>query len=85
MDSSPSFFSYQVGGLLPHCLSEFRGGQQTIPQSLALVWMPRVDGVFLADDPQKLVQQGKVARIPFVAGECDDEGTPFSLSQLNVT
>ncbi|KAI9434682.1 Alpha/Beta hydrolase protein [Lactarius indigo] len=54
-------------------------------QSLALAWLPRVDGVFLVDDPQKLVQRGKVARIPFVAGECDDEGTLFSLSQLNVT
>ncbi|KAH9061818.1 alpha beta-hydrolase [Lactarius deliciosus] len=54
-------------------------------QSIALVWQPRADGVFLTDHPQKLVQQGKVARIPFVAGECDDEGTLFSLSQTNVT
>ncbi|KAH9073423.1 carotenoid ester lipase precursor [Lactarius deliciosus] len=46
-------------------------------QSLALAWQPRIDGVFLVGDPQKLVQQGKVARIPFVAGECDDEGTLF--------
>ncbi|KAH9061817.1 alpha beta-hydrolase [Lactarius deliciosus] len=54
-------------------------------QSLALAWQPRADGVFLTDHPQKLVQQGKVARIPFVAGECDDEGTLFSLSQTNIT
>ncbi|KAI9454054.1 Alpha/Beta hydrolase protein [Lactarius psammicola] len=54
-------------------------------QSLALAWQPRVDGVFLTDLPQKLVQQGKIARVPFVAGECDDEGTLFSLSQANVT
>ncbi|KAF8260204.1 carotenoid ester lipase precursor [Lactarius quietus] len=54
-------------------------------QSLALAWFPRVDGVFLVDDPQKLVQQGKVARIPFVTGDCDDEGTLFSFTQLNVT
>ncbi|KAH9170119.1 alpha beta-hydrolase [Lactarius sanguifluus] len=54
-------------------------------QSVALVWQPRADGVFLTDHPQKLVQQGKVARIPFVAGECDDEGTLFSLSQTNIT
>ncbi|KAH8989912.1 carotenoid ester lipase precursor [Lactarius hatsudake] len=54
-------------------------------QSIALAWQPRADGVFLTDHPQKLVQQGKVARIPFVAGECDDEGTLFSLSQTNVT
>ncbi|KAH9035785.1 carotenoid ester lipase precursor [Lactarius pseudohatsudake] len=54
-------------------------------QSLALAWQPRVDGKFLADVPQKLVQQGKVARIPVVTGDCDDEGTLFSLSQTNVT
>ncbi|KAF8264081.1 alpha beta-hydrolase [Lactarius quietus] len=54
-------------------------------QSLALAWQPYADGVFLTDHPQKLVQQGKVARIPFVSGECDDEGTLFSLSQTNIT
>jgi acetylcholinesterase len=54
-------------------------------QSLALAWQPYADGIFLADNPQRLVQQGKVARIPFISGECDDEGTLFSLSQTNVT
>ncbi|KAH9058058.1 carotenoid ester lipase precursor [Lactarius vividus] len=54
-------------------------------QSIALAWQPRVDGIFLADVPQKLVQEGKVARIPFVTGDCDDEGTLFSLSQTNIT
>lgn len=47
--------------------------------------MPRVDGVFLVDNPQVLVQQGNVARIPAVLGNCDDEGTLFTLTQLNVT
>ncbi|KAG6910657.1 hypothetical protein DXG01_008701 [Tephrocybe rancida] len=54
-------------------------------QSLSLAWLPREDGVFLTDNPQKLVQQGKVAKIPFITGDCDDEGTLFSLSTLNVT
>jgi len=54
-------------------------------QSLAFTWQPYVDGVFLVDRPQKLIQQGKVARIPFISGECDDEGTLFSLPQTNVT
>jgi len=54
-------------------------------QSVALVWLPRVDGVFLVDDAQKLLQRGEVARIPFVSGNCDDEGTLFALSQTNVT
>ncbi|TCD68537.1 hypothetical protein EIP91_010462 [Steccherinum ochraceum] len=54
-------------------------------QSLALAWLPRVDGVFLADTPQNLVLQGSVAKVPFVTGDCDDEGTAFALSSLNIT
>ncbi|KAG6841028.1 hypothetical protein C0991_002576 [Blastosporella zonata] len=54
-------------------------------QSLSLAWLPREDGVFLTDNPQRLVQQGKVANIPFITGDCDDEGTLFSLSNLNIT
>ncbi|TFK48803.1 carotenoid ester lipase precursor [Heliocybe sulcata] len=54
-------------------------------QSLNLAWLPRVDGVFLADTPQNLVLEGSVANIPFVTGDCDDEGTLFSLANLNVT
>ncbi|KAG7088892.1 hypothetical protein E1B28_012837 [Marasmius oreades] len=54
-------------------------------QSLNLAWLPRADGVFLSDTPQKLVQQGKVAQIPIVSSDCEDEGTLFSLSILNVT
>ena len=34
--------------------------------------MPRVDGVFLTEDPLYLVQQGVVVDIPFVSGT-----TPF--------
>ncbi|KAJ3486538.1 hypothetical protein NLI96_g4178 [Meripilus lineatus] len=55
------------------------------PQSLSLAWLPRADGVFLRDAPQSLVSQGSVANIPFVTGDCDDEGTLFALSSLNVT
>ncbi|OAX38437.1 alpha beta-hydrolase [Rhizopogon vinicolor AM-OR11-026] len=54
-------------------------------QSLAIAWLPRVDGVFLTADPQQLVLQGSVADIPFVTGDCDDEGTLFSFSTLNIT
>ncbi|KAG1741514.1 Alpha/Beta hydrolase protein [Suillus paluster] len=50
-----------------------------------LIWLPRVDGVFLTADPQDLVLQGSVADIPFITGDCDDEGTLFSFSSLNVT
>ncbi|KAF9042864.1 alpha/beta-hydrolase, partial [Hymenopellis radicata] len=54
-------------------------------QSLMLAWLPRTDGVLFSDNPQRLVEQGKVANIPFVIGNCDDEGTIFSLSQRNIT
>ncbi|KAI0326234.1 carotenoid ester lipase precursor [Cubamyces sp. BRFM 1775] len=55
------------------------------PQSLRLAWLPRADGKFLTDAPQQLVQKGSVASVPFVTGDCDDEGTLFSLSTLNIT
>ncbi|KAF4591075.1 hypothetical protein EYR40_009675 [Pleurotus pulmonarius] len=58
-------------------------------QREALRWIQkyisRADGTFLTDHPQKLVQAGKVANVPFVTGDCDDEGTLFSLSTLNIS
>jgi len=54
-------------------------------QSLVLAWTPRADGSFLSDNPQRLVQQNRVANIPFVSGDVDDEGTIFSQSTLNIT
>ncbi|TFK86058.1 carotenoid ester lipase precursor [Polyporus arcularius HHB13444] len=48
-------------------------------QSLRLSYLPRADGRFLLDAPQKLVLNGSVSKIPFVTGSCDDEGTLFSL------
>jgi acetylcholinesterase len=54
-------------------------------QSIALVWLPRVDGVFLSHSPLKLVLEGKVVNIPFITGDCDDEGTLFALTSLNIT
>ncbi|KAK0222165.1 carotenoid ester lipase precursor [Armillaria fumosa] len=54
-------------------------------QSLKLAWLPRADGVLFSDNPQRLVEQGKIANVPIVSGDCDDEGTLFSLASLNVT
>ncbi|KAF7974292.1 hypothetical protein HWV62_12434 [Athelia sp. TMB] len=54
-------------------------------QSLKLAWVPRVDGVFLTQNPQLLIAEGKVANVAMVAGDCDDEGTLFSLAMLNIT
>ncbi|KAI0036273.1 Alpha/Beta hydrolase protein [Vararia minispora EC-137] len=54
-------------------------------ESLSLAWLPREDGVFLEANPQTLIQQGSVARIPFVSGDVDDEATLFSLTNSNIT
>jgi acetylcholinesterase len=54
-------------------------------QSLDLAWKPQVDGHFLTEEPQKLVLQGKIADIPFITSDCDDEGTLFALYSVNIT
>ncbi|KAF9046245.1 carotenoid ester lipase precursor [Panaeolus papilionaceus] len=54
-------------------------------QSLHLSWLPRTDGVFLTEPPLVATQKNKIANIPYVTGNCDDEGTLFSLSTLNIT
>ncbi|KAF7976789.1 hypothetical protein HWV62_5634 [Athelia sp. TMB] len=54
-------------------------------QSLGSSWVPRVDGKLLKEDPQQLILKGSVAKIPFISGDCEDEGTLFSLIQSNIT
>ncbi|KAH9855288.1 carotenoid ester lipase precursor [Lenzites betulinus] len=54
-------------------------------EALNIPYWPHADGVFLKDHPQRLVIEGSVADIPFVAGSNEDEGTLFSLSSLNLT
>ncbi|KAH6917971.1 carotenoid ester lipase precursor [Coprinopsis sp. MPI-PUGE-AT-0042] len=50
-----------------------------------LPWLPREDGKFFTANPMNLVQQGKIAKVPFVAGTVDDEGSIFSIPLLNLT
>ncbi|KAI0681819.1 carotenoid ester lipase precursor [Earliella scabrosa] len=57
----------------------------TFYQTLNTPWMPHADGVFLRDHPQTLVVEGSVADVPFVLGSCEDEGTLFTLSHLDLT
>lgn len=67
MDKTPTFLSFQVCAVgclsMPTCLVLHI-------QSLNTPWMPHADGVFLKDNPQKLVLEGSVADIPFVVGQC---------------
>ncbi|TDL19967.1 carotenoid ester lipase precursor [Rickenella mellea] len=54
-------------------------------QTLNQPWVPRVDGDFIPETPYKLISAGQVAPVPFVNGDCDDEGTAFSLNFSNIT
>ncbi|KAI0053997.1 alpha beta-hydrolase [Auriscalpium vulgare] len=54
-------------------------------QALVLAWLPRVDGIFLKAPPPELVLQGSVANVPFITGNCDDEGSLFSISTVNIS
>ncbi|TDL26386.1 carotenoid ester lipase precursor [Rickenella mellea] len=54
-------------------------------QTQVLAWSPRVDGDFLPDTPYKLITAGQVAQVHIVSGDCDDEGTSFSLGFSNIT
>ncbi|KAH9030333.1 carotenoid ester lipase precursor [Lactarius pseudohatsudake] len=54
-------------------------------QGLVLAWLPRVDGVFLTRPSQHSVVRGEVANVPMIAGNCDDEGSLFSISTINIT
>jgi len=54
-------------------------------RSLNLAWSPSVDGNFIERNPQDSVALGKYAKVPLISGDCDDEGTLFTISQLNLT
>ncbi|KAH9073439.1 alpha beta-hydrolase [Lactarius deliciosus] len=85
MDESPNFFAYQA----------------TPYQGLILAWMPRVDGVFLTEPPQYSVLRGHVSNVPMItgvfdapyhvtelirtSGNCDDEGSLFSIATVNIS
>lgn len=53
--------------------------------SIALSYLPRPDGVVLTDSPERLAQQGKFAKVPFIVGDQEDEGTIFALLQWDLT
>lgn len=53
--------------------------------SVALSYLPRPDGTIFTDSPEVLAQEGKFARVPFILGDQEDEGTLFALFQSNIT
>jgi acetylcholinesterase len=55
-------------------------------RSLASAWTLRPDGKFLTESPDKLVAAGKIANVPILYGDMENEGTLFCLfNQLNIT
>ncbi|TAQ84606.1 hypothetical protein B7494_g7073 [Chlorociboria aeruginascens] len=53
--------------------------------SIALSYLPRPDGVVLTQSPEVLITEGKYAKVPFIIGDQEDEGTLFALFQSNIT
>jgi triacylglycerol lipase len=53
--------------------------------SVALSYLPRPDGTVLTASPEVLVAEGKYAKVPFIIGDEEDEGTIFALFQSNIT
>jgi len=53
--------------------------------SIALSYLPRPDGIVLSQSPDLLIASGKYAKVPFIIGNQEDEGTLFSLFQSNIS
>ncbi|KAF8154264.1 sterol esterase [Crassisporium funariophilum] len=55
-------------------------------QTLDLAWVPMVDGDLIVRDPLASLLSHRFAKvIPFVTGDCEDEGTLFALPPTNIT
>jgi carboxylesterase type B len=50
-----------------------------------LSYLPRPDGSTLTSSPDTLIAAGKFARVPFIVGDQEDEGTFFGLFTSNLT
>lgn len=48
-----------------------------------IVWAPQIDGYFISNRPSQIYRTGKVADIPIVSGDKNDEGT-ILISAANV-
>jgi carboxylesterase type B len=53
--------------------------------AVALTYLPRPDGKALTQSPDLLASAGKYAKVPFIIGDQEDEGTLFALFQSNIT
>ena len=53
--------------------------------SLAASYLPRPDGKAITKSPEILLQSNTYAKVPFIIGDQEDEGTLFSIFQSNLT
>ncbi|KAF2643727.1 alpha/beta-hydrolase [Massarina eburnea CBS 473.64] len=53
--------------------------------TVSLSYLPRPDGTALTQSPDLLAQAGKYAKVPFIIGDQEDEGTLFGLFTPNLT
>ncbi|KAA8644904.1 hypothetical protein EYZ11_010996 [Aspergillus tanneri] len=70
--------------------TDFLNAANSVPgflsyHSVALSYLPRPDGRVLTDSPDVLSKAGRYARVPFIIGDQEDEGTLFALFQSNIT
>jgi len=68
----------------------FLGATNSVPgilsySSVDLSYLPRPDGTVLTLSPDILISEGKYAKVPFIIGDQEDEGTIFALFQSNIT
>lgn len=52
---------------------------------MSLSYLPRPDGKVLSDSPDMLIENNKYAKVPFIVGDQEDEGTLFGLFTANLT
>ncbi|PWY75013.1 extracellular lipase [Aspergillus heteromorphus CBS 117.55] len=70
--------------------TDFLNAANSVPgiigyHSVALSYVPRPDGTALTASPDVLGKAGKYAKVPFIIGDQEDEGTLFALFQSNIT
>ncbi|KAH7092168.1 Alpha/Beta hydrolase protein [Paraphoma chrysanthemicola] len=69
---------------------QFLQACNTVPGILSyftvnLSYLPRPDGKTITASPEQLVLNGKYAKVPFIVGDQEDEGTLFGLFTPNLT
>lgn len=82
--------SDSLGCLRTTPYTKFLQACNTVPGILGyftvnLSYLPRPDGKTITDSPEALVQAGKYAKVPFIVGDQEDEGTLFGLFTPNLT